>query len=496
MLKNKALYFAASVLIILALIGTIIFREDTKLLKIKPICDRCNVILISLDTLGSNHLPCYGYDRNTAPNLCGFAKDNILFTNSFSNASWTRPSHFSIFTSLYPNHHGMVSNDASSGKLSQNIITMAEYFKKANYNTIYVGPLKDQSLPLDQGIGRGFDTFLEEKTNWSFDKWKEAIERLISENKQSSFLFLHTYWVHYPYFVDRVSGGNNRIFTNDYYSDIPLDSDVDIRMIDFPLVSDFTPDFINFLKIERGDGVANKLRGVNNPVEAKQIYEEIFSNKGTSEPDISDYYFYKMSKTKERVDYGKALYDEMIFYLDKQLSMIFDLVSNSQVSKNTIIIITSDHGEAFLEHGSMSHPADQLYNTITSVPLIMYIPGIKQKKVDALVQGVDILPTVLKLTGIKYKNNIVDGIDLTGLVVGSPFAKENDYLISEGPNVDTIRNDQWKLYRNVNDVNGKTSYELYNLKNDPFETINLYKQDPFVVNKLEENLNRIIYKNE
>ena len=64
-------------------LGLLIFKLDIKSFFEKPICRNCNVILISLDTLGANHLPCYGYERNTAQNLCNFAKDNVLFTNAF-----------------------------------------------------------------------------------------------------------------------------------------------------------------------------------------------------------------------------------------------------------------------------------------------------------------------------------------------------------------------------------------------------------------------------
>src|SRR4029078_11710125 len=89
--------------LILGIVLIAIFLRTSQKLK----CPNCNVILVSVDTLGSNHLPCYGYYRNTAPNLCKFANDNVLFFHSYSNASWTLPSHFSMFTALYPKHHGV-----------------------------------------------------------------------------------------------------------------------------------------------------------------------------------------------------------------------------------------------------------------------------------------------------------------------------------------------------------------------------------------------------
>ena len=125
-MKNKFLLINISLLITSIYLGLVIFHVDVRSFFNKPICDHCNVILISLDTLGANHLPCYGYERNTSPNLCNFAKENVFFTNAFSNASWTLPSHFSIFTSLYPNHHNMINYGTI--KLDRITDTIAELF--------------------------------------------------------------------------------------------------------------------------------------------------------------------------------------------------------------------------------------------------------------------------------------------------------------------------------------------------------------------------------
>jgi len=464
----------------------------------RSVCSRCNVILISLDTLGSNHLPCYGYNRNTAQNLCRFANDNILFTNSFSNASWTLPSHFSIFTSLYPNHHNMLGDE--SKKLNSSISTMAEFFKKADYKTIYAGPLDDPYLPLNKGIERGFDTISDSLSPYTLESWDEAIAQLIKDNsqKRSTFLFLHTYWVHAPYFVNDILEANDkRIFTNDSYPDIPLSE---------ASYSIFTKEFMDYLiesyseKIKEDNGTDKKiyqdivdgLKGARNITEAEKIYNNLIPYPAIRGDDLSTFYFNQINKSSERAAYAKSLYDERIYSLDKKLSMIFDLVSNKELANNTIIIVTSDHGEEFMEHGTISHPADHLYNTTTSVPLIMYVPGIKQRKIDSLVQGVDILPTILTLTGLKDSKNRFDGIDLTDNIRARKQFISNKYVISEGPN-DSIRDNRWKLY--VNYPEGEDNlYELYDLYNDPQEKNNFASQEPKIIKKLRDNLNRIIYK--
>lgn len=498
-LKKKLLYVVICFLFILIYLGLLVIKIDTKSFFKKPVCDHCNVILISLDTLAANNLPCYGYERNTAPNLCNFAKNNVLFTNMFSNAGWTLPSHFSIFTSLYPNHHNMTDDDNSA--LSPNINMMAELFKKANYKTIYVGPMTNSSLPISRGIGRGFDITLNGVSSKSLTGWDKGISQLIKNNhkNQYTFLFLHTYWVHYPYVVNEASEYNKRMFTNDFYQDVPLD---------LTSYTKFSKEFLDFVinmyenKIKEGvltdldknKKIVDNLKGAKNLADAEKIYNSLITDIATKRSNFSEFYFNKIGESSEKVSYSKALYDEMIFYLDKKLTMIFDLVSNSKLANNTIIIITSDHGESFIEHGSLGHPADSLYNETTKVLLTMYIPGIKQRKIDNLVQSIDILPTILNLTGLGSSKNNFDGIDLTDFILGRQNTKQNDYLISEGPGIDSIRDNQWKLYVRTSKQDKNSKYELYDLKNDPLEKINLAQKQPGIVEKLHDSLKRIIYK--
>jgi arylsulfatase A-like enzyme len=497
-IKNKLLFINICLFLTSIFLGLIIFHIDIKSIFKKPVCNHCNVILISLDALGGNHLPCYGYDRNTAQNLCNFAKDNVFFTHAFSNAGWTLPSNFSIFTSLYPNHHNMTYFDKN--KLDPGISTMTEFFKKANYETIYVGTLNDRSLPLERGLGRGFETTSDSLSSISLASWDKAISQLIENNnkKQSTFLSLYTYWGHYPYVVNDVSEGNNkRIFTNDFYQDIPLD---------YAGYSKFSKEFMDYIlnqyenKIKEDNivdkkndqNIVDSLKGAKNITDAEKIYNNLVTDFYIKDINRSNFYFDKIKKSEGKISYTRSLYDEMIYYLDKKLVMILDLITKTELANNTIIIITADHGEEFMEHGSFTHPADHLYNSTTTVPLIMYIPGIKQRKVDDLVQSIDILPTILDLTGIKSSENHFDGTDMTDALLGHPQAKHNDYLISEGPN-DSIRNNRWKLYVSYNDETNNT-YELYDLYNDPLEKNNLAQKEPQIVKSLHVNLNKIIYK--
>lgn len=459
---------------VLVLIALFLYKKLNK-----PQCLNCNVILVSLDTLGSNHLPCYGYFRNTSPNLCQFAGENILFKNSYSNAPWTLPSHFSIFTSLYPKHHAMfLDNDV----LDERIKTLPEVLKQHNYQTIYVGPEDDPKLPLDKGFERGFDKFFTYMNIQTTKiRWEDGL-KTFSENAQdgkSTFMFLHTYWVHAPYVVGDMTGETGRMFTEKNIEELPLNY--------FDFWTNFSQDYVDFVLGSEDlvpDDFKNRLKGAS-LVQAREILN--------SAPDDTRYalqynYYTELLKRKDLDgEYSRALYDETIYHLDQTLvKRLIDFIS-SDAGKNTILIITSDHGEEFMEHGNFGHPADALYNTTTSVPLIMHIPGFRAREIDQMVEGVDIFPTVLRLLGIGYGPKI-DGVDLSGLILGKSGIKTKSHLISQGWNIDSIRDVEWKLY-----MKGTDQEEVYNLKFDAAEKNNVSSERESVVKDLKDRFFSLIY---
>ena len=114
--------------------------------------DATNVVLIGVDTLRPDHLGCYGYDRNTSPNIDRFVGESVLFENVFSQAPWTLPSFATVFTSLYPTQHGAVHLNAS---LRPSVPTLAEILRDSGYATgaIVNGPY----LKARFKVNRGFD---------------------------------------------------------------------------------------------------------------------------------------------------------------------------------------------------------------------------------------------------------------------------------------------------------------------------------------------------
>lgn len=450
--------------------GTILYKNS------RSLCDKCNVILVSLDTLSALHLPCYGYGKNTAPNLCAYAKKNVLFSNSYSQASRTLDSHFSIFTSLYPHTHKMTQ--VNSGSLDEKYITLAQLFRGNGYQTIYNGPLNDLHLPLNRGIERGFDV-IEGGAGSSVDNWETTYAKLLDNagNKRPTFTFLHTYDVHNPYLTGHAG---KHLFT-----DLGENPNIPLTQSEYNKVS---PEFISFaisfiLDNDLGGDnekqfnpdvqIAQKMKQAGSEQEAEKLFSTLSVQIKVA--SFNSWYVYNaynlLTADPKQVEYLRALYDEQIYNMDQKLRGLFALMEDPRLAKNTILIITADHGEEFMEHGSLTH-GDNIYRTSTQVPLIIHIPGMAPKVVKEMVQGIDIYPTAISLTGFSAKSPL-EGINLSGLIKGDINAVKNKYLISEisGGTSDIALQDQnYRFYYSARD---KSPQKLYDLAADPEEKKNL-----------------------
>ncbi len=296
----------------------------------KGICKDCNVILITLDTLRAKSLPCYGYDKNTAPNLCEFAKKSYFFQNAYSQNSSTIDSTFSIFTSLYPSSHKMTIPFLSN--LSDEIITMPQIFKQNGYETLYIGDSLNPHLPLDKGISRGFDKFIFDS---SLAEWATIIKENFGISKKRSFIFFYNNSVHEPY---------------------------------FPLKENISKFYDGSAKQLIGwsdwrEKTRKKIRLFNSILYCKQF----FGKKDNEECNIKEYDKYYQSQSdiywdrfedmdiEEKKKLVLALYEAEIFELDLKLGFLFKALDDEKVLDNTIVIITSQHGEEFYEHKNWTH---------------------------------------------------------------------------------------------------------------------------------------------
>ena len=122
-----------------------------------------NIVLITIDTLRADHLSCYGYERNTSPNIDQIAEQGTVFKNVIAPSTWTVPSMASLFTSTYPINHGALTATRATNKIymqdvfSDRLTTLAEILKDHGYTTL--GVSSNSHLSRQFGFARGFDYF-------------------------------------------------------------------------------------------------------------------------------------------------------------------------------------------------------------------------------------------------------------------------------------------------------------------------------------------------
>jgi arylsulfatase A-like enzyme len=303
-------------------------------------------ILVSLDTLRADHLGAYGYGRPTSPFLDSLARRGTLFENAVAQLPGTLPSHMSIFTGLYPPEHGVYPEAA----LSPLIRTLPEVLRAEGFRT--AGHSEGGYVAGRYGFARGFEEWSDEwpmfERAGELVKSREAVKRTFRlgleslrrlRDRDAFLLFLHTYSIHDPY-----------------------DPPEPYRSLYWP--------------------------GPPPP--------GAFAAKGR---DLAAFNRGERALAPRAVEYYQALYDAQINYTDDVLREFFAGIAALGLADSVTVIVTSDHGEEFLEHGKLVH--EQLYPECLHVPLLVLPPGQKAgRRIPALVQSIDLAPTVYELAGV------------------------------------------------------------------------------------------------
>lgn len=340
------------------------------------------VILISIDTLRPDHLGCYGYKRNTSPNIDRFAaQDALLFTRACAQAPYTLPSHMSMLTGLYPETHGVLMpiREDGSGKvsrLSDEVVTLAERFKKQGYVTAAFtdGLLVDHKYGFDQGFDEYHDKRDNDPRKNGFRRWGKKLREWIDRHSDNDFfLFVHSYDTHSPY----------------------------------PAPSPFHDMF-------RGSPPAKELPS------ASLLYAR-FVTYHNNYP-ISDY-----RDLQDVVD----VYDGCIRYVDNEIGILFQHLKERGLWKKSLIVFTSDHGELFMENGLMIGHGLDGYNELIFVPLLIKLPHsvFSGGRIDHVVESVDIAPTMLNALHLPVPDG-VQGQDIMAGVREKNWRKEYGFGIS------------------------------------------------------------------
>ena len=296
-------------------------------------------ILISLDALRPDHLGSYGYERQTSPFLDSLAARGAVFERAVAHYPATAASHLTMFTGLYPQEHGVYRPERF---LDEGIETLPERLQAHGFRT--GGFTEGGFMTGAYGFERGFDQFDDTRyradtdVERTFEYGLRFLEGLGEDDR--FFLFLHTYSTHDPY--------------------TPPESYRELFWPGEPPPGAFESTGPNLRAVNRGE----------------------------------------LAVTPEIIDYLASLYDASIRYVDDVLAGFWARVEELGLAEETTLIVTSDHGEAFYEHGKLAHV--QVYPEELMVPLVVVHPGLAAGvRIPALVGLVDLSPTLYQLAEIE-----------------------------------------------------------------------------------------------
>ena len=394
---------------------------------------RPNVLLVSIDSLRADHVGAYGYARETSPAIDTLARDGALFESAISSAPWTVPAHMTLLTGLPPEVHDVVT---VRQKLSPDAVTLAEVLQGAGYATaaFVSGP----TVMAHYGFGQGFASYDESMVERRPKLGGAAVSSpglvdLVGgwldrwsavETREPFFVFLHMWDVHYDY--------------------VP------------------PPEYV-----ERFDP------GYRGNLDARRFETNDTISRGMDPRDLQHLI---------------ALYDGEIRFTDDHLARLFAKLRALGVLDDTIVVVTSDHGEEFFEHGSKGH-AKTLYDEVLRVPLVVRYPRrvAPSQRVTQQVRLMDVAPTILGLAGVTAP----EGFGARDVAPENRFADLSPYLAGRAsppfPVLPAFSSNRWlsgrqnsartvqaKLIRYEPPLPNRAGVEVFDLALDPEEQTNLF----------------------
>lgn len=404
-----------------------------------------NIVWIGADALRADHVSAYGYSRQTTPNLDAWiGHQGVRFQNASTVTPWTFPASAAMMTGHTPSAYGL---DWDHTNLPNTAHTIAEYLQSAGYHT--VGFVSAPYVRAKYGFSRGFDIYDDRigsghptsahgQANEMNDLILDWLARSNLPGQQPLFLYLYYFDPH------------------TWYDPVP------------PYDTLYDPDYTGSMT-------------------AKVYADGRDATEGKVVPTARD------------VEHLFALYDGEITYWDYYLGQILTALDERKLLDQTLVIMTADHGDMFGEHNLWTH-GNCLYEELLRVPLLMRFPGVIQPGlvVDAPVQNMDIMPTILDWAGIPAQEQL-HGVSLRALAQGAKNVAERD-VFSELPGVTdprnwaywlaprdqlfSIRRGSWKL---IHHANAPEADELYQLSpSSPYETENQLASLPDLAEELRQ----------
>ena len=395
-----------------------------------------HVIVCLIDAAAVKHMSLYGYHRKTTPNIDALASEGVLFRKCFSPANYTMAGCGCFHTGRYAENHGAFYLER---RLKPDDLTFAETMRRAGYTTL--GWSENMYSNSYMGYDIGFDRFDDMKDCGEKSR-KRGTEELSELELQMHARFKAA--------LEQIAGGS--LFA--YLHFLPPHGDYE------------TPKrfLYTWAKPEHAipDTTGETLMGWE---QGRKPY------------------------TQRDVEYVRDLYDENMLYADHNVGLVIDRLKESGVWEETLFILMSDHGEAFMEHGFTLHNTT-LYDEMIHVPLVMKLPaGVNAavRDVGALVEIIDIYPSVADLLGVCLPEGTVDGRSFMPLVTGKAGSIKDYTLSRSAHSVTPILSVRTERHKYIFD---QRTYkrELYDLLADPLEKTNIIGENGELASELHRLL--------
>jgi arylsulfatase A-like enzyme len=420
--------------------------------------DRPNILLLTIDTLRTDMLGCYGNNKANTPNLDRLAAEGIRFEQAITGGSWTQAAFPVLLTSTYGSMYGGCLGGLSPKRPSPIEALAAHGYTTSGFST-------NPHLSRATGYDRGFHHFRDIVPNGK-DPWLRGI-------KGGQWL-LRLPSTHY---ILRSFG--RQIRPARVYSSAAEVTDHVCRWMG----SVASPFFVwaHFMDTHWPYHIEETL------IHAKEIAEAWV--------DLAHLHRWRSEKWDKayasRSSRYLQLYEQSLNYLDTQIGRLLSHIDNLDLSSNTVIFLVSDHGEEFFEHGRWGHWEVSLYDEIIRVPLIMKLPGQSNGQIiERQVRTLDIMPTILDLCGCPTPNGILG----TSLI---PLWESNDTEYDVVPVISEMQRPSWHRiavrtedFKYIWDNKHPQQPELYDLRADPGETQNVSGEHLQEVGNFQACVNR------
>jgi len=311
-----------------------------------------NVLFILVDTWRADHAGFLGYEREVSPELDRLAQEGVVFENALAQSSWTKPSVATLLTGLTPSAHHAVSQaipetPVRAFRLNPRLTTFVELLHGLGWQTAMWSDNPNITPPV--GFAQGAESFRDyfhepchAEDCGRIDEILSDVDGWFAEERDSDrpfCLYVHVMDAHYPY---------------------------------------------------------------EPPPEFRGRFDTSPSDLQLTGPVVQDYMTGKRSEenlTPARLQSLVDRYDEELLAVDHHLGRFIERVRREH--PNTVIVLSGDHGEEFMEHGNLGH-SHALWQELVHVPLVLWAPGIDPARIATQVRLMDVCPTILELVGLEH----------------------------------------------------------------------------------------------